>query len=124
VRSILAALKSGVPVKALAHITGGGLLENIPRVLPSSLVAEIELSSFAAPAVFSWLKSIGNIAEREMLRTFNCGIGMVAVVPEAAADDAERRLGEAGERVVRLGRMRPRQGAEEQVSFLGRLRFA
>jgi len=77
VKPVLEALKQGCEIKAIAHITGGGLIENIPRVLPQDLVANINLASFTAPPVFKWLAQTGNIDEKEMLRTFNCGIGMV-----------------------------------------------
>ena len=83
VKPALAAIKatdnSDGAIKALAHITGGGLSENLPRVLPETVAAHVDLSSFAAPAVFGWLAETGRIDDAEMLRTFNCGIGMVAV---------------------------------------------
>ncbi len=77
VKPVMQALKQNCKIKAIAHITGGGLIENIPRVLPQDLVASIDLASFTAPPVFKWLAEAGNIDEKEMLRTFNCGIGMV-----------------------------------------------
>src|SRR5262249_46486093 len=80
VREILDAIRQTAAVKALAHITGGGLTENIPRVLPRRLAAEIGLGSFALPPVFQWLQHEGKIDQSEMLRTFNCGIGMILVV--------------------------------------------
>ena len=76
----LAAIRETKAVKALAHITGGGFPDNIPRVLPKSLGARIDLARIPVPPVFQWLAKTGNIAEKEMLRTFNCGIGMIAVV--------------------------------------------
>ncbi|MBN9670062.1 phosphoribosylformylglycinamidine cyclo-ligase [Roseibium aggregatum] len=105
VKPLLAALKETSGIKALAHITGGGLPENLPRVLPENTSARIDLSRIAAPPVFPWLARTGGVAESEMLRTFNCGVGMVIV---AAADEAEavaRVLGEAGETVHRIGRI-------------------
>ena len=77
---LLKVLREGVPIKALAHITGGGFPDNIPRVLPDGMGAELDLSAIAVPPVFAWLARVGNVAQTEMLRTFNCGIVMVAVV--------------------------------------------
>ncbi len=85
-----------VDVHALAHITGGGLTENLPRVLPEKTEARISLTSWQRPPVFDWLAEAGNINETEMLRTFNCGIGMVVALPEAAIDEAVAILGNHG----------------------------
>ncbi len=104
VRGCRAALAGG-GVKAFAHITGGGLIENIPRVLPSSLAAEIDTRSWTLPPVFRWLAETAGIAPSEMARTFNCGIGMVAVVDPAAVDGVVAALEGAGERVHRIGRI-------------------
>ncbi len=106
---------SGVAVHALSHITGGGLLENLPRVLPEHLTARVDASAWQRPAVFDWLQRQGNVAEREMYRVLNCGIGMVVVVPAGQADAAAQHLVDAGESVVRLGAIEARQGDEEQV---------
>lgn len=103
VKACLAALKEDL-VHGFAHITGGGLTENIPRVLPKSLAAEIQ-HGWDRPPVFDWLQAWGNIAADEMLRTFNCGIGMVAVVPADRADDARSIFEAAGETVFELGRI-------------------
>ncbi len=84
-------------IKALAHITGGGLTENVPRVLPASVAARIDLASWQAPAVFGWLARAGRLEGAEMLRTFNCGIGMVVVVGKGDADGLVRLLQEWGE---------------------------
>ncbi|ODN69908.1 phosphoribosylformylglycinamidine cyclo-ligase [Methylobrevis pamukkalensis] len=103
VKSLLAALKATSGIKALAHITGGGFVDNIPRVLPAGVSVRVDLSAVPALPVFGWLAKAGGIAESEMVRTFNCGIGMVIVV---AADDADRVaevLTAEGETVVRLG---------------------
>ncbi|MEM8824492.1 MAG: phosphoribosylformylglycinamidine cyclo-ligase [Pseudomonadota bacterium] len=102
VKPALAAIRAG-GVHALAHITGGGLTENVPRVLPKGLGAEIDLSAWSAPPVFGWLAEAGNIAGHEMLKTFNCGIGMVAVVASDRADPLIELLSGRGERVTRLG---------------------
>ena len=104
VRSCLALARSGA-CRALAHITGGGLVENIPRVLPAGLAAEIDAASWALPPVFAWLKRAGDIADSELARTFNCGIGMMAVVAPGEVAAATRLLGEAGETVHRIGRL-------------------
>ncbi|MGL5448486.1 MAG: phosphoribosylformylglycinamidine cyclo-ligase [Rhabdaerophilum sp.] len=105
VKSLLAVLKSeaGAGIKALAHITGGGFIDNIPRVLPDGLGASINLSKIDMPPVFGWLAKAGGVAESEMIRTFNCGIGMVLVVEPATADAAISALRAADEKVIRFG---------------------
>ena len=92
-------------VHALAHITGGGLTENIPRVLPEGLGVEISRDSWQFPAAFKWLQEQGNISEAEMLRTFNCGIGMVVIVPSDSAEEVIAALRETGETAMNLGRV-------------------
>ena len=104
VRAILALLKTQ-PVHALAHITGGGLTENLPRVLPQGLDGRIDLAAWPRPPVFDWLQSTGGISEAEMLRTFNCGIGMVAFLPEASVDAATSELAAAGLAAWPIGRV-------------------
>jgi phosphoribosylformylglycinamidine cyclo-ligase len=120
VKALLAALKADTGLKALAHITGGGFVENIPRVLPPKLAVELDLGAVPVPPVFAWLAGEGRIAEAEMLRTFNCGIGMVAICADHSAERLAGVLQEAGERVVRIGRVTERQG-EAGVSFHGTL---
>jgi len=105
-----------IPVHALAHITGGGLPENLPRVLPDGVNAEIDLGSWQRPAVFDWLQQHGNVEESEMLRTFNCGIGMVIAVAAADVDEATALLEAAGETIYRIGRITAGDGAP-QVNF-------
>jgi phosphoribosylformylglycinamidine cyclo-ligase len=102
VKSALAAVRAGL-VKAMAHITGGGLVENIPRVIPDGLVVKLDAGAWRAPPVFNWLRLTGNIADREMARTFNCGLGLVVVTAAADAAEATRVLSEAGETVFRIG---------------------
>lgn len=102
VKSLLQALKNQ-PISALAHITGGGLLENIPRVLPQGYKAVIDRSAWKLPAVFQWLQQAGNVTETEMLRTFNCGIGMVVAVEASAAAATKADLEAAGETVFTVG---------------------
>ena len=98
-------LMQQVDVHGLAHITGGGLPENLPRVLPIDVDAILDLDSWKYPPVFRWLQEQGNVEESEMLRTFNCGIGMVVCVPPEQADEAARLLEAAGETVYRIGRI-------------------
>jgi phosphoribosylformylglycinamidine cyclo-ligase len=108
-------LLAALPVKALAHVTGGGLPGNVPRVLPPTLVAEIDGRSWQRAPLFDWLQSAGNVADDEMYRTFNCGIGMVLVVAEADAAAAIDLLAAAGETVTRIGTIRARRGDEPQT---------
>jgi phosphoribosylformylglycinamidine cyclo-ligase len=104
VRSLLPLVRSG-RIRALAHITGGGLLENVPRVLPEGLHARIEADAWPQPRLMAFLQAQGNIEPGEMARTFNCGIGMVAIVSEEDLKDATQALEEAGESVARIGRV-------------------
>jgi len=117
VRSVLELLRS-VPVKGMAHITGGGLTGNVPRILPERLVAEIDAGAWTLPPLFHWLREAGNVAPSEMFRTFNCGVGFVIVVDPAHADSAVEKLAELGEEVFRIGRIRARQGNEPQTLIL------
>lgn len=120
VKPLLAAIAAtGGGIKALAHITGGGLPENLPRVLPEGLAARIDLSAIAVPPVFGWLAKTGGVVQSEMLRTFNCGAGMVIAVDAAAADAVSAALAEAGETVTRIGALEARDG--EAVIFDGTL---
>jgi phosphoribosylformylglycinamidine cyclo-ligase len=123
VASCLKAIRTTKAVKALAHITGGGFPDNIPRVLPKGLGAEIDLTRVPVPPVFQWLASAGNVAQAEMLRTFSCGIGMIAVVAANEAGAVEAGFKTAGETVVRLGTLVP-NSADERVHFSGRLDLA
>ena len=102
VKPLLKALAT-VDIHALAHITGGGLTENIPRVIPDGLSVQIDLNSWRLPALFGWLREAGKVAEAEMLKTFNCGIGMVVVVAPEDVEATSRVLSEAGEQVFRIG---------------------
>ncbi|WP_417676320.1 phosphoribosylformylglycinamidine cyclo-ligase [Pseudodonghicola sp.] len=117
VKQALAAVRAG-GVHALAHITGGGLTENLPRVFPEGLGAEIDLDAWTLPPVFAWLAEVGGMAEAEMLKTFNCGIGMVAVVDADRADALTALLTEAGETVARIGVITAGQG----VAYKGALK--
>ena len=136
VRPVLAAIRacggSGPPgaVKALAHITGGGLSENLPRVLPSGLAAHIDLASLSPPAVFGWLARAGRLDDAHMLRTFNCGIGMVVVTKCARSSEVIEALEAAGEKPVIIGHLAAGtgnmvsakgKGCAEAVVYHGRL---
>ena len=114
VKPILAALEK-FEIKGMAHITGGGLTENIPRVLPENCVAQIDAQSWPLPKLFQWLQQAGNVERQEMYRTFNCGIGMAVIVPAEQADAAQAFLTEQGETVYRLGTIRERAGSEHQT---------
>jgi len=105
VKSCLTALRETSGIKAFAHLTGGGFPDNIPRVLPQGIGARIDLAKVPVLPVFRWLAAEGGIAEAEMLRTFNCGIGLIAVVEAQAADAAIAALTRAGETVMRLGHL-------------------
>jgi phosphoribosylformylglycinamidine cyclo-ligase len=109
------ALMQQMEVKGLAHITGGGLLENVPRILPDSLTAELDRHTWPRPPLFDWLQSQGKVADQEMLRVLNCGIGMVMVVSPADASRAQDALRAAGERVWQIGRIRSRGPNEAQT---------
>jgi len=119
VKTILPILATHTGVKALAHITGGGFPDNIPRALPPGVSAELDLSAIAAPPVFSWLASAGGVDEAEMLRAFNCGVGMVLVVAAAEAEAVANSLRAAGEAPIALGRVIP--AAVQRVVTAGRL---
>lgn len=109
VKPCLAAHHAGL-IKGLAHITGGGLTDNIPRILPDGLRARLDMAAWQPGAVFDWLATAGGIAAQEMLRTFNCGVGMAAVVAADAADAAARALTDAGETVSVIGRIEGLEG--------------
>ncbi|HWU62519.1 MAG TPA: phosphoribosylformylglycinamidine cyclo-ligase [Ensifer sp.] len=121
VKPLLKAIRETGAIKALAHITGGGFPENIPRVLPKHLAAEIDLAAVKAPAVFSWLAKTGGVAPNEMLRTFNCGVGMIAVVSPDKADQVAAVLEAEGETVFRLGRMVSRAEGAHGTVYKGAL---
>ena len=109
VKSLLPVLREDdCPIHALSHITGGGLSENIPRVLPDTCVAHIDAASWPRPAIFQWLERMGAVPNSEMLRTFNCGIGMVVICRADAAATLSTRLEQVGERVFTIGEIRAR----------------
>jgi len=111
-------LLEDVTVNALAHITGGGLTENIPRSLPDNTMAAIDKSCWQQPEVFSWLQTNGNIAEDEMLRTFNCGIGMAVIVPAAQQQAALDSLKANGEQAVVIGEVIENKNREAAVHWI------
>jgi phosphoribosylformylglycinamidine cyclo-ligase len=120
VRSCLAAIRKTQAIKALAHITGGGFVENIPRVLPKGLSVALDLDRVRVPPVFKWLAARGEVSEHEMLRTFNCGIGMIAIADAATAGAAIEQFTAGGETVTRLGEVIEGSGSAG-VDFRGRL---
>jgi phosphoribosylformylglycinamidine cyclo-ligase len=125
VKSVLAAIRatggSGPvgAVKGLSHITGGGLSENLPRVLPAGLAAHVDLGTYQAPAVFGWLKQAGNLDDTEMLRTFNCGIGMVVIAEKSQATAVVDALAAEGELPVLLGSIEPGRGIKSHAKGKG-----
>ena len=131
VKPLLAALKAtgggvaarngqlGGAIKALSHITGGGLSENLPRVLPDSVAARVDLAAWAPPAVFGWLQRTAGIDAAEMLRTFNCGLGMVVVADKARAGEVLAALKVAGEAPVVIGEVTPPGGERSSAKGKG-----
>jgi phosphoribosylformylglycinamidine cyclo-ligase len=118
VKSILALMKQ-VPIHALSHITGGGLLENIPRVLPDNAKAVIDLNSWELPPVFQWLQEMGNVNAVEMYRTFNCGTGMIICVDKDNTEQAINALNELGEKAWLVGHIAECGANDEQVELQG-----
>ena len=116
VKSILA-LQKTIPIHALAHITGGGLIENVPRMLPPGLSAQITLNSWTMPPIFNWLQQQGQITQTEMLRTFNCGIGLVLTVAPAVAEMALKQLQAWGETAWIIGKIQ-KSVTDEQIQFI------
>ena len=108
-------LMETLPVKGMAHITGGGLVENVPRVLPENVAAVLGQKDWPLPPLFQWLQKEGNVADAEMHRVFNCGIGMVVIVAAEQADAAQKLLGDAGETVYRIGRIESRAPGQAQT---------
>ncbi len=111
----LLSLMQHLTVKGMAHITGGGITENVPRVLPQNVVADIDSNTWQMPKLFHWLREQGNVEAQEMYRTFNCGIGMVVVVSGEHAEAAIKHLQASGETVSRIGTIRARTGDEHQT---------
>ena len=133
VKPVLAAIRATGAIKALAHITGGGLSENLPRVLPDGIGARVDLTSWRAPAVFGWLMARGHLDDAEMLRTFNCGIGLVLVVDADKADAVLEALRAGGEAPLVIGSTQTGRGVKsdakgkgeaEAVHYSGQLGFA
>ncbi len=117
VKSVLAVLKE-ITIKGMAHITGGGITENVPRILPENVVAQIDASAWQFPKLFEWLQKEGQVEQTEMYRTFNCGIGMVVVVSAEDAAKAEQLFAAQGETVYRLGMIRSRNAEEHQTQVV------
>ena len=114
VNAVLSAMRK-VRIKGLAHITGGGLVENVPRVLPSNVMAKLRKNAWPRPPLFDWLQKNGNVAETEMHRVFNCGIGMVCIVAAADAEHAMQALRDGGETVYCVGEIHDRGDGEPQT---------
>jgi phosphoribosylformylglycinamidine cyclo-ligase len=123
VRQILETIRTTGAIKALAHITGGGLTDNIPRVLPKHLGVGIDLGRLPVLPVFKWLAEQGGIAELELLRTFNCGIGMIAIVTPDAIEQVSEIFRDSGESVTLLGEVIKASG-EHRVIYNGHLDLA
>jgi phosphoribosylformylglycinamidine cyclo-ligase len=121
VKSILQVIRRTGGITGLVHITGGGFIDNIPRVLPPDVGVALDLGKIAAPPVFGWLAGAGRLAEKEMLRTFNCGIGMVVIAEAASAASVMAAFAETGESCVRLGETIALPAGAEQVRTHGGL---
>ena len=119
VKPILQLLKN-TEVRAMAHITGGGILENLPRVLPETAKAVVKTSTWTMPEVFKWLQKEANIDENEMMRTFNCGIGMILVVPAAELDNALDLLHATGESAFEIGDIQHKEDGEDVVELISK----
>lgn len=111
VKSLLKLIEA-LPVKGMAHITGGGITENVPRVLPEGLTAEIKATSWQLPPLFQWLQAEGNITPSELYKTFNCGVGMVVIVAKEHVTQARQLLEASGETVFELGLIRAQNAGE------------
>ncbi|MDP5007556.1 MAG: AIR synthase-related protein, partial [Glaciimonas sp.] len=114
----LLALMESMKVKGMVHITGGGLVENIPRVLQKHLTAELDRTKWNMPPLFTWLQQHGNVADDEMHRVFNCGIGMTVIVAKENADAAFAQLQAAGETVFKIGEIRTRANETEAQTIV------
>jgi phosphoribosylformylglycinamidine cyclo-ligase len=123
VKPILRAIRKVGGITGLVHITGGGFIDNIPRVLPDDVAVRLDVGAIPVSPVFGWLARAGGLAEREMLRTFNCGIGMAVIVEPSKADAVVAALTAAGETCVRLGETVARKSGGEQVLTSGQLRL-
>ena len=114
----IAALQEKIAIHGLAHITGGGITENLPRVLPAGLAARIDTASWTRPAIFDWLEDAGNVSREEMFRTFNCGVGMIVCVAAEDLDPALALLREAGEDAFPIGEVCTGDGREAAVELV------
>jgi phosphoribosylformylglycinamidine cyclo-ligase len=123
VKPLLSTIRSTGAVKALAHITGSGHMRKIYRVLPDNVSAEISLDAWPVPNVFTWVKNLALTSDAEMLKTFNCGIGMIVVSAEQDSDNVIAALRAAGETPYRIGAIRQCEGGPRQTRFVGQLRF-
>ncbi|MAQ71501.1 MAG: phosphoribosylformylglycinamidine cyclo-ligase [Alphaproteobacteria bacterium] len=120
INPVLKALKEVGGINGMAHITGGGLSENIPRCLPENMSAFVDLNSWSLPPLFQWLQSVGDISQEGLLRTFNCGIGYVLVVESSKADELGACLENSGETVYRIGYIKERSEVNKEIQFSGK----
>ncbi len=123
VKTVLAALRAGMGIKGLVHITGGGFTDNIPRILPPGLTANLDLSALTPPPVFRWLSETGGVSSAEMLRTFNCGIGMIAIIPPAMAAPLVDFFNHSGETALVLGKLEEAVPDKHPVDFTSEVDF-
>lgn len=114
VNPVLEALRGGL-INGLAHITGGGFVENVPRCMPDDCRAEIDASAWVLPPVFQWLREVGNLPGPELARTFNCGVGMIAIVSPENVEGAKEALGSAGDEVFEIGVISAQDGPAQAV---------
>ncbi len=121
VKPLLAAIRTTSAIKAMAHITGGGITENVPRILPPGISARIDLAKIGVPPVFRWLAHQGRIEQAEMLRTFNCGVGMAVIVGAGDAAAVAELLAASGETVAIIGAVEPRR--DGAIGYDGALRL-
>jgi phosphoribosylformylglycinamidine cyclo-ligase len=122
VQSVLPLMRSDAGIKGFAHITGGGLTENLPRILPSELCAVVDCSTWIAPSMFEWLAQTGGLNDAEMLNTFNCGIGAVLAVEANIAEEVMHKLQKSGEKVWQIGELVQR--TDEEIIYNGSLQYA
>jgi phosphoribosylformylglycinamidine cyclo-ligase len=118
---IVGVLTRSVPVHGMVHVTGGGVTDNLPRVLPGGLEAQIDLTAWRAPRIFQFLSAKGRVSQTEMLRTFNCGVGYIVIVPEGGLDKALHVLNQTGEKASVIGRIAEGEGG---VRYQGELAYA
>ena len=118
VKQLLELVDSAIEVNGIAHITGGGLTENISRVIPEGLAINIDLSSWDRPEIFNWLQEKGNLSDSEMLRTFNCGIGMVVIINKDDSVECQELINSTGLKCWKIGSVRKSKSHKNDVEFI------